>query len=71
MLLIYALGVIAGLVLTDARPSARIGLALAWPIGPLAFVVVIAGLLLASLYLFPIFGAMVAVGIAAGWWLLG
>ena len=67
VLLIYALGVIAGLVLTDASPPARIGLALAWPIGPLAFAVVIAGLLIAALYIFPLFGAAVAVG-AAAWW---
>ena len=70
-LLIYVLGVIAGLVFTDGRPLARLVLALAWPIGPLAFVGVISGLLVASLYLFPLFGAVVAAGIAAGWWFLG
>ena len=65
--LIYVLGVLAGLVFTDARPLARVGLALAWPVAPLAFVVVVSGLLLAALYIFPVFGAVVAVGIAAGW----
>jgi hypothetical protein len=70
-LLIYALGAIVGLVRTDARPLARVGLALAWPVGPLAFVLVVSGLLLAALYIFPIFGAVVALGIAAGWWFLG
>jgi hypothetical protein len=69
-LLIYALGAIVGFVLTDARPLARVGLALAWPVGPLAFAVVVSGLLLAALYIFPIFGAVVALGIAAGWWFL-
>ena len=69
-LLIYALGVIAGLVLGDARPLTRLGLAVAWPIGPLAFVVVVSGLLVAALYVFPLFGAVVALGIAAGWWFL-
>ena len=69
-LLIYVLGVIAGLILTDARPLARLGLALAWPIGPLAFVTVISVLLVASLYLFPVFGAVVAAGAAAAWWAL-
>ena len=67
VLWIYVLGVLAGLILTDARPLARVGLALAWPLAPLAFLVVISGLLLAALYIFPIFGAVVAVGIAAGW----
>jgi hypothetical protein len=70
-LLIYALGVLSGLVLTDARPLARVGLALAWPVGPLAFAVVVSGLLFAALYIFPIFGAVVVAGIAAGWLFLG
>lgn len=68
--LIYAVGVIAGLILTDARPLARLVLALAWPIGPLAFVVVVGGLLVAALYLFPVFGAVVAAGVVAAWWVL-
>ena len=70
VLLIYVVGVAAGLLLTDGRVPTRLLLALLWPLGPLAFVVVIAGLLVASLYLFPIFGAVVAVGVAAGWWFL-
>jgi hypothetical protein len=70
VLLVYVLGAIAGVVLTDAKPLARIGLALAWPIGPLAFVTVVASLLLAALYIFPLFGVVVGLGIAAGWWML-
>ena len=71
MLLIYVLGVLAGLILTDARPLTRVVLALAWPIAPLAFVVVVSGLLLAALYIFPVFGAaVVALGGLAGWWVL-
>jgi hypothetical protein len=66
-ILIYAVGVVVGLIFTDARPLARAGLALAWPLAPLAFVTVIAGLLLAALYIFPVFGAVVAAGLAAGW----
>ena len=69
-LLIYALGVIAGLILTDARPLARVALSLAWPIGPLAFVTVVTGLLVAALYIFPLFGAVVAAGAVAAWWVL-
>jgi hypothetical protein len=71
VLAIYVLGVAAGLFFTDARPLARVALALAWPIGPLAFVTVVAGLLVAALYIFPWFGAVVAAGIVAGWWLSG
>ena len=67
-LLIYVVGVAAGLILTDARPLARLVLALAWPIGPLTFVVVVGGLLVAALYLFPVFGALIAAGVVAAWW---
>lgn len=64
----YLLGVLAGLAFTDARAPARVALALLWPLGPLAFIVVVTILLLASLIAFPIFGAIViagALGVAA------
>jgi hypothetical protein len=70
VLVIYLVGVAAGLLFTDGSPLARLALALAWPIGPLAFAVVVAGLLVAALYIFPLFGAVVAVGSLAAWWLL-
>lgn len=44
---VYGVGVIWGLLAGDAKPVARLALALAWPIGPLAFVMTVA-LLLAS-----------------------
>ena len=69
VLLIYALGVAVGLIFTDARPLARAGLALAWPIAPLAFVTVVSLLLIAALYIFPVFGAVVAIAALAGWWI--
>ena len=69
VLLIYVVGVLLGLVFTDGRPLVRLILALAWPIAPLAFVTVVSGLLLAALYIFPVFGAVVAVGSLAAWWL--
>jgi L-ascorbate metabolism protein UlaG (beta-lactamase superfamily) len=56
---VYLLGVAAALVFTDARGLARLALALLWPIGPLAFVVTVSVLLLASLVAFPIIGAIV------------
>jgi hypothetical protein len=71
VLLIYAAGVAAGLIITDARPLARIGIALAWPIGPAAFVAVIAVLLVAALVIFPWFGAAVAAIGLGSWWYLG
>ena len=69
VLLIYAAGVLLGLAFTDGRPLVRLILALCWPLAPLAFVTVVAGLLLAALYIFPVFGALVAVGSLAAWWL--
>ena len=70
VILIYVVGVVAGLIFTDARPLARAGLALAWPIAPLAFVAVVSLLLIAALYIFPIFGAVVAIAALAGWFAL-
>ena len=68
--MIYVVGVLLGLAFTDGRPLVRLVLALAWPIAPLAFVVVVGGLLLAALYIFPVFGAVTAAGVVAAWWLL-
>ena len=68
--MIYVVGVLLGLAFTDGRPLVRLVLALAWPIAPLAFGVVVSGLLLAALYIFPVFGAVTAAGVVAAWWLL-
>jgi hypothetical protein len=67
VLLIYAVGVLAGLAATDARPARRVALALLWPIGPAAFVVTLAVLLAASLIAYPIVGLGIAAA-AIGWW---
>jgi hypothetical protein len=45
---VYGAGVLVGLVMGDARPAARVGLALAWPVGPIAFIVTVAMLLAAT-----------------------
>jgi len=66
-LLVYGVGVLIGLVAIDGRPATRVGLALVWPIGPVAFVVTLAVLLAASLIAFPIFGAIVMAA-AVAWW---
>ncbi len=67
-LALYVAGVAWGLIMIDARPAARIGLALLWPLGPLAFVLTIAVLLAAALIAYPAFGvaALLAAGLA--WW---
>ena len=65
-LAIYVAGVVWGLMVGDARPAARIALALAWPLGPIAFAVTITVLLFASLIAFPALGiaALIAAGVA-------
>jgi hypothetical protein len=68
-LLVYAAGVLIGLAAIDARPAARLGLAVLWPIGPAAFVVTVAVLAAASLIAFPIVGGIVLAG-ALAWWIL-
>ena len=66
--LIYVAGVLLGLVRIDARPGPRVALAVLWPLGPLAFVVTLAVLIIASLIAFPLVG-IVAAGLgAAAWW---
>ena len=60
---IYVIGVVVGLVRIDAAPAGRVGLALLWPIGPLAFLVTVAGLLVVAAIAFPAFGAIVVAAI--------
>ena len=55
----YLFGVAVALLTIDVRGPARLGLALLWPLGPIAFVVTIAILLAASLIAFPWLGAVV------------
>lgn len=66
----YAAGVAWGLLMIDARPAARVGLALLWPLGPLAFIGTVALLLVASLVAAPAFGGAVLLGATAAWWAL-
>ena len=65
---VYVAGVAWGLIVIDARPAPRVGLALLWPLGLLAFVVTFTVLLVASLIAFP--AVAVTVLLAAGfvWW---
>jgi hypothetical protein len=65
----YLSGVLIGIWRVDGRPATRVWLALLWPLGPLAFVVTLAGLLLASLIAFPLVGGIVA-GAGVIWLLL-
>jgi len=66
LLAVYLGGVLIGLWRTDARWPARVGIALAWPLGPVAFVVTTIVLILASLVAYPLIGIVVA-ALAAAW----
>ncbi|PYR66622.1 MAG: hypothetical protein DMF87_04355 [Acidobacteria bacterium] len=67
---IYMLGVIVGLIATQGGVATRLVMALLWPLGPLAFIITVAGLLIVAAIAFPMFGAILAGVVAAGWWLL-
>ena len=67
---IYVVGVLVGLVATQGGIATRLGLALLWPLGPLAFVITVAGLLVVAAIAFPVFGVMLAAAIAAAWFAL-
>jgi hypothetical protein len=56
---LYGLGVLVGLLRTDAGPVVRISLALLWPLGPVAFAVTVAGLLLVAALTVPSIGVTV------------
>ena len=70
---IYVLGVVTALLTIDARGFARLGLALVWPLGPIAFVVTMTILLAASVVAFPMAGLIVlgAALVAAVVWGIG
>ena len=68
-LVIYLVGVIVGLLLTDAPWPARVGLSLAWPLGPIAFLITSTILIVAAAIAFPLVGA-IAVAALLGWRLL-
>jgi hypothetical protein len=46
---VYLIGVLIGLWRTDGPPLTRLGLAVLWPIGPLAFLLTVSGLLVVGL----------------------
>ena len=70
---IYAAGALVALWRTDASWPTRFALAALWPVGPLAFLVVVAILLGASLIAFPLVAGLIAVtgAAAAIWWFGG
>lgn len=66
---IYMLGVIVGLIATQGGVATRLIMALLWPLGPLAFIITVAGLLIVAALAFPMFGVVLAGIVATAWWL--
>jgi hypothetical protein len=66
--IVYAVGVVWCLLLSDAKPATRIVLAVLWPIGPLAFVVTLTILIAAAVIAYPLVMVPVGVALAALWW---
>lgn len=67
---LYIVGVVVGLIATQGGVWTRLVLALLWPLGPLAFLITVGGLLVVALIAFPLFGVVLAAAAAVGWWLL-
>lgn len=62
--IVYAVGVMLGVVCGDAHPAYRLVLALLWPLGLLAFVVTLGVLCFTSLIAFPLVaGALLAASV--------
>ena len=66
----YLAGALVALVGTDDRWPTRLVLAALWPLGPLAFVTVVAVLLAVAAVLWPWLGAVLLLLAGATWWLL-
>ena len=69
-LIVYVVGVVVGLLRVDASPVTRLVVALLWPVGAIAGVVTISGLVLMAMVMFPVLGVAVVAGAAVMWWLL-
>ena len=70
MTTVYLVGVVVGVLAVDGGPATRVGLALLWPLGPLAFIATVAGLLVVAGIAYPLFGVALAAAVAAAWWAL-
>ena len=61
---IYSAGFILAFIKTDAKLLVKLGLALAWPLGPLAFIVTLSILFIALIVAFPLVGVAIIVASA-------
>ncbi len=64
---IYVAGVVIGLLRVDGSVTTKVGVALIWPLGLLAFVVTIATLVAVAAIVFPMFGLTLVATLVATW----
>jgi hypothetical protein len=67
---VYLAGILWCVLVSDARPAERVTLALLWPLGPLAFVVTVIILLVASAIAYPLVAVPVLAAMAVLCWAL-
>ena len=67
---VYIAGILWCVLVSDARPAERVTLALLWPLGPLAFVVTVIILLVASAIAYPLVAVPVLAAVAVLCWAL-
>tara|TARA_B100001146_G_C15877228_1_gene304479 strand:+ start:333 stop:572 length:240 start_codon:yes stop_codon:yes gene_type:complete len=58
---IYSAGFVLAFIKTDAKLLAKFGLALTWPLGPLAFIVTLSILFVVLIVAFPLVGVAIIV----------
>jgi hypothetical protein len=64
---IYVTGIAIGMIVMRDRWPERLVTAIAWPLGPLAFAVVVATLVAASIYLWPV-PVLATIAVLLGAW---
>ncbi len=67
LLAVYLAGMIAGLLVMYEPFPTRVLMAAIWPVGPLAFAVVVTILIATALVVFPAIGLGVAAAALLGW----
>ena len=67
---VYVAGIVCCVSISDARPAERLTLALLWPLGPLALVVTVMILLVASAIAYPLVVVPVLTAMAILCWAL-
>ena len=67
---VYVAGIVWCVLVSDARPAERLTLALLWPLGPLALVVTVTILLVASVIAYPFVVVPVLTAVAVLCWAL-